>query len=106
MNQDGQLGLGNNETCIESPLKIPSLSSIKVTPFKTTIYEFIGEWTTKNHKLFPKQTRQEIETILLLSQFKSSGSTPKHPNSMLYTLPKEIKFEVIKFIATYQTRLR
>jgi hypothetical protein len=60
----------------------------------------VTEWTTKNHKLFPKQTKQEIETILLLSQFKSSRSTPIHPNSLLSTLPKEIKFEVIKFIAT------
>ena len=98
MNEYGQLGLENIGD-VNTPQKIMSLSQIKVLPFKTTIYQFI-EWTTKNHKLFSRRTKEEIFTILLLSLLNPSTSTPYHPNSKFYLLPKDMRFELFKFIAT------
>jgi len=103
-NRYGQLGLGTNVQLIETPQEIPSLSQIKVARFKTTIYPFI-EWTTKNHKLFSKRTKEEIFTILLLSLLNPSTSTPYHPNSKFYLLPKDMRFELFKFVATPQDEI-
>jgi len=84
---------------VREPQELTSLSQIKVISFN----QFIGEWTTKNHKLFSRRTKQEIFTILLLSLFNPSTSVPIHPNSKFYLLPKDMRFELVKFIATAQS---
>ena len=96
-NKCGQLGLGHNQYTNE-PTEISSLSKIEVIPFETMCY-FIGEWNISNHKLFSRKTKEQIKTILLLSLLNSTKQ-PQHPNCYFYKLPRDIRFEIFKFIVT------
>ena len=60
---------------------------------------FIGEWKPSNHKLFSTKTKEQIKTILLLSLFNSKNQ-PRHPSCYFYKLPRDIRFEIFKFIST------
>ena len=90
--------MGNKTTRIEHPKEIPSLSSIPILSFHS--YQYHGEWTTKKHKLFPLETKEEIFTILLLSLFHPTTSRARHPTTIFYKLPRDMRFEIFKFIAT------
>jgi len=92
------LGLGNQQYSSE-PIEISSLSKIEVLPFETKCH-FIGEWNSSNHKLFPQETKEEIFTILLLSLFHPTTSHARHPTTIFYKLPRDMRFELFKFIAT------
>ena len=99
-NEYGELGLGHNKYTNE-PTEISTLSKIEVIPFETMCY-FIGEWNTTNHKLFSTKTKEQIKTILLLSLFNSITKQPQHPSCYFYKLPRDIRFEIFKFISTSQ----
>ena len=98
LNNSGELGLGHNEDTNE-PTEISSLSKIEVIPFETMCY-FMDEWNTSNHKLFSRKTKGQIKTILLLSLFNSTTKQPIHSSCYFYRLPKDIRFEIFKFIVT------
>jgi len=82
----------------DEPSEISSLSKIEVIPFETMCY-FI-EWNISNHKLFSRKTKEQIFTILLLSLFNPTTKQPQHPSCYLYKLPRDIRFEIFKFIST------
>lgn len=63
------------------------------------------EWNIKIHKLFLKSTKSEIETILLLSLLNESTQFPKYSQCYFYKLPKDMKYEIFKFIATRKNHI-
>ena len=102
-NKYGELGLGHTKT-IKEPTLISSLSSINVIPFETNCY-FIGEWNISNHFKFSTKIKEQIKTILLLSLFNPTTKQPQHSNCYFYKLPREIRFEIFKFIPTFWNTL-
>ena len=53
----------------------------------------------KSFQIF-KETKEQIKTILLLSLFNPTTKQPQHPNCYFYKLPRDMKFEIFKFIST------
>lgn len=93
----GELGLGHTFKYIQDPTLISSLQNVKILLLNSDYLR--GEWSYKKHHLFLNEIQNEIFTVLLLSLLNPITKYPRHPNCLLYILPKEIKFELIKFIA-------
>ena len=57
------------------------------------------EWSNKIHIWFPNIIKKEIETLLILSLFNTKTKQPQFPNCYFYKLPRDIKYEIFKFIS-------
>lgn len=83
----------------------PSISTVgEIVPFATSCI-YSEEWNFFNYKLFPKSIKEQIKTILLLSLFNQTTREPLHPQSYLFKLPRDIKYEIFKFIASLPHQL-
>ena len=69
------------------PTQITSLKEERILSIGNQNRIFIN-WNIKDHKLFPKQIKQEIRIILLMSLINSKTNKPNYKDSNWWKLPK------------------
>jgi len=59
------------------------------------VYFSFQEWDPELHMRFPEQFKTKVKTLLLASLRNCDGK-PRHPESLLYELPKDLIFQILK----------
>ena len=87
----------NNQQKYEGKYDLPREYQGKNTTLPP-LYLYLS-WSEENHKSYPEKVRKVVFTVMMIVSKKDG--IPRHPESRLCKLPKEILYAIISFYTDF-----